>query len=295
MAFMCGVFLYHGSERWENGTVEKSYRSPIVLLLPVRAKTMRVQAAMIVANTALVASYPIPPELSLELHQARPTRHAAAFVSPTTPELRHRCFACDVNRHRSISASPLASRSSSSSSSSSTSSRSIGHRNIPRWFSSLHDEHLYEASATVIGVVESLEKNANEAVQEQDRRRYHRHDTQDNVRHGDLYNDGRVAFFTSQPTVLPEELVFVAQTAGVVAVALVFLGLVPSDAVAVTASVGVSVPIDLGAVFAKAGKASLGGGVSGAAAAVVQVLSLMWLRTTMNFQVKTSVVVPFFV
>lgn len=39
-------------------------------------------------------------------------------------------------------------------------------------------------------------------------------------------------------------------------------------------------------VVAKAGSRALGGGVSGAAAAVVQVLSLMWLRTTMNFQVR---------
>lgn len=42
--------------------------------------------------------------------------------------------------------------------------------------------------------------------------------------------------------------------------------------------------VDIAAIFAKAGKASVGGGASGAAAAVVQVLSLMWLRTAMNFQ-----------
>lgn len=63
----------------------------------------------------------------------------------------------------------------------------------------------------------------------------------------------------------------------------------PPDALAAfgaTVDVAQAATVDLGAVFAKAGKASLGGGVSGAAAAVVQVLSLMWLRTTMNFQVK---------
>lgn len=44
--------------------------------------------------------------------------------------------------------------------------------------------------------------------------------------------------------------------------------------------------VDVGAIFAKAGSRALGGGVSGAAAAVVQVLSLMWLRTTMNYQAR---------
>ncbi|CAM9683199.1 unnamed protein product, partial [Ectocarpus sp. 12 AP-2014] len=46
--------------------------------------------------------------------------------------------------------------------------------------------------------------------------------------------------------------------------------------------------VDVGAIFAKAGNRALGGGASGAAAAVVQVLSLMWLRTTMNYQYKNG-------
>lgn len=85
----------------------------------------------------------------------------------------------------------------------------------------------------------------------------------------------------------------VAQVAGAVSFALVFLCVVPSDALAAAGSVDVSMavaqagaPVDVGAILGKAGKASFGGGVSGAAAAGVQVLSLMWLRTTMNFQVK---------
>eukprot|EP00904_Undaria_pinnatifida_P008989 jgi/Undpi1/521/HiC_scaffold_10.g03985.m1 len=49
-----------------------------------------------------------------------------------------------------------------------------------------------------------------------------------------------------------------------------------------------SASTDIGAILTKAGKASFGGGASGAAAAVVQVLSLMWLRTTMNFQYKNG-------
>lgn len=39
-------------------------------------------------------------------------------------------------------------------------------------------------------------------------------------------------------------------------------------------------------VFRRAGKKALGGGKAGAAAAVVQVCSLMWLRTSMNYQYR---------
>ncbi|CAM9847928.1 unnamed protein product [Ectocarpus sp. 4 AP-2014] len=46
--------------------------------------------------------------------------------------------------------------------------------------------------------------------------------------------------------------------------------------------------VDVGAILAKAGNRALGGGASGAAAAVVQVLTLMWLRTTMNYQYKNG-------
>merc|ERR1719163_200311 len=42
----------------------------------------------------------------------------------------------------------------------------------------------------------------------------------------------------------------------------------------------------VGDVFRKAGARALGGGRSGAAAGVLQVLSLMWLRTTMNYQYR---------
>uniref|UniRef100_A0A7S4B640 Mitochondrial carrier protein n=1 Tax=Chrysotila carterae TaxID=13221 RepID=A0A7S4B640_CHRCT len=40
----------------------------------------------------------------------------------------------------------------------------------------------------------------------------------------------------------------------------------------------------LGEVFARAAKRAMGGGIAGALAMVVQVLALMWLRTTINFQ-----------
>jgi len=54
-----------------------------------------------------------------------------------------------------------------------------------------------------------------------------------------------------------------------------------SDVVAAEAT-----PIDTKAIFGKAAKKALGGGKAGAAAAVVQVFSLMWLRTSMNYQYR---------
>ena len=45
-------------------------------------------------------------------------------------------------------------------------------------------------------------------------------------------------------------------------------------------------PIDTKEIFSKAAKRALGGGKAGAAAAVVQVCSLMWLRTSMNYQYR---------
>ena len=39
-------------------------------------------------------------------------------------------------------------------------------------------------------------------------------------------------------------------------------------------------------ILRKAAKKALGGGLSGALAGVVQVLTLMWLRTTMNYQYR---------
>ena len=54
-----------------------------------------------------------------------------------------------------------------------------------------------------------------------------------------------------------------------------------SDAAAVAPPV-----IDWQSVFQKASKKALGGGKAGASAAVVQVCSLMWLRTSMNYQYR---------
>jgi hypothetical protein len=53
-------------------------------------------------------------------------------------------------------------------------------------------------------------------------------------------------------------------------------------------SSGVVAPeeVDMGAIFEKARKRALGGGMAGAAAMGIQVGSLMWMRTTMNYQYR---------
>ena len=56
--------------------------------------------------------------------------------------------------------------------------------------------------------------------------------------------------------------------------------------VAVAATAASGAPVDFSAILSKAGSKALGGGKSGAAAGVAQVLLLMWLRTTMNFQYR---------
>lgn len=55
---------------------------------------------------------------------------------------------------------------------------------------------------------------------------------------------------------------------------------IPDTAAAAAASV------DLGAILQKSATKALGGGSAGATAAVVQVVSLMWLRTAMNYQYR---------
>ena len=44
--------------------------------------------------------------------------------------------------------------------------------------------------------------------------------------------------------------------------------------------------LDMGEILRKAGRRALGGGIPGAAAMGIQVLSLMWLRTTVNYQYR---------
>lgn len=52
------------------------------------------------------------------------------------------------------------------------------------------------------------------------------------------------------------------------------------------ATTSAAATVDWSGILAKAGKKALGGGTAGASASVVQVLSLMWLRTTMNYQYR---------
>ena len=44
--------------------------------------------------------------------------------------------------------------------------------------------------------------------------------------------------------------------------------------------------IDLGVIIKHASSRAVGGGIAGASAAAVQVLSLMWIRTAMNYQYR---------
>jgi Mitochondrial carrier protein len=53
-----------------------------------------------------------------------------------------------------------------------------------------------------------------------------------------------------------------------------------------TATAATALPIDWNAIFQKALKKAVGGGQAGALAAVVQVCTLMWLRTCMNYQYR---------
>jgi hypothetical protein len=56
-----------------------------------------------------------------------------------------------------------------------------------------------------------------------------------------------------------------------------------SSSVSLTAA---STTIDTRAIISKAATKALGGGKAGASAAIIQVLTLMWLRTTMNYQYR---------
>ena len=50
--------------------------------------------------------------------------------------------------------------------------------------------------------------------------------------------------------------------------------------------------LSIGEIFSKAGRKALGGGLPGAVAGVVQVLTLMWLRTTINYQCRYGASFP---
>lgn len=79
---------------------------------------------------------------------------------------------------------------------------------------------------------------------------------------------------------------FLASLAFGLAAASIFVGddVVNAATAAIPAAAAGSV--DFGAILAKASAKALGGGKAGATAAVVQVISLMWLRTAMNYQYR---------
>ena len=83
----------------------------------------------------------------------------------------------------------------------------------------------------------------------------------------------------SRPT-LEGEKVGVAVIAVAVGYALGAAGVTPATVIAAPGAI-ISNPI-----MQKAAKRAIGGGLSGALAGVVQVLTLMWLRTTMNYQYR---------
>ena len=61
-----------------------------------------------------------------------------------------------------------------------------------------------------------------------------------------------------------------------------------SAATAIAAASSTAAPVTSSQILEKAFKRALGGGVSGAFAGVMQVLLLMWLRTTMNYQYRNG-------
>jgi len=63
-------------------------------------------------------------------------------------------------------------------------------------------------------------------------------------------------------------------------------GVLVADVSATAATTSPAAKIDAEAILQKSAKRALGGGKAGASAAVVQVLSLMWLRTAMNYQYR---------
>lgn len=61
----------------------------------------------------------------------------------------------------------------------------------------------------------------------------------------------------------------------------------PANAAAlVPDAAGLTNAIDFAGIIKKAGSKAIGGGVSGAAASLVQLMTLGWLRTTMNYQYR---------
>jgi hypothetical protein len=97
--------------------------------------------------------------------------------------------------------------------------------------------------------------------------------------------DSSSSVYSSRPSAPTTELA-IGMVLPVLAV-VVLLHASPVDA-AGTAAVSAPAAMSASQIFEKAAKRALGGGISGALAGVVQVLLLMWLRTTMNYQYRNG-------
>ena len=62
--------------------------------------------------------------------------------------------------------------------------------------------------------------------------------------------------------------------------------ILPSESISSSSAAAASTTVEWDAILQKASKKALGGGKAGATAAIVQVVSLMWLRTSMNYQYR---------
>ena len=67
---------------------------------------------------------------------------------------------------------------------------------------------------------------------------------------------------------------------------LVFAKAQAATAAAAAAPAAAAATMTFSEIMKKAGKKALGGGISGLIAGVIQVVTLMWLRTTMNYQYR---------
>eukprot|EP00747_Dinoflagellata_sp_TGD_P163115 gnl/TRDRNA2_/TRDRNA2_181461_c0_seq1.p1 gnl/TRDRNA2_/TRDRNA2_181461_c0~~gnl/TRDRNA2_/TRDRNA2_181461_c0_seq1.p1 ORF type:complete len:507 (+),score=101.96 gnl/TRDRNA2_/TRDRNA2_181461_c0_seq1:88-1608(+) len=90
-----------------------------------------------------------------------------------------------------------------------------------------------------------------------------------------------LAFTAAAISIFYPEIADAAQTAAENMVAAQVAAPDVADAAAIATK-----SIDWGAILSKASTKALGGGKAGALAAVVQVISLMWLRTAMNYQYR---------
>lgn len=99
----------------------------------------------------------------------------------------------------------------------------------------------------------------------------------------DMDTDGRRIFLGS---ILATTLILLASMPETAHASAVDYGSIDTSSTTISTTVDAASAVDWSAIFQKASKKALGGGKAGASAAVVQVFSLMWLRTSMNYQYR---------